>query len=140
MDAFVRWFNRSAPGAAEPLQALARAGTAHLYFECIHPFEDGNGRIGRAVSEKALAQSLGHPTLIALATMISRNRGAYYGGLGEANTETEITGWLSYFARTVLDALAYTRTCVEFLVEKQGCLSVCGKNQSATGKMPASDI
>lgn len=118
MDAFVRWFNRSAPGAAEPLQALARAGTAHLYFECIHPFEDGNGRIGRAVSEKALAQSLGHPTLIALATMISRNRGAYYGGLGEANTETEITGWLSYFARTVLDALAYTRTCVGFLVEK----------------------
>ncbi len=118
MDAFVRWFNRNAPGAAEPLQALARAGTAHLYFECIHPFEDGNGRIGRAVSEKALAQSLGHPTLIALATMISRNRGAYYGGLGEANTETEITGWLSYFARTVLDALAYTRTCVEFLVEK----------------------
>ncbi len=122
MDGFVHWFNRSAPGAAEPLPALARAGTAHLYFECIHPFEDGNGRIGRAVSEKALAQSLGHPTLIALATMISRNRGAYYGALGEANTETEITDWLSYFARTVLDALAYTRTCVEFLVEKASLL------------------
>ena len=122
MDAFVRWFNRSAPGAAEPLPALARSGTAHLYFECIHPFEDGNGRIGRAVSEKALAQSLGHPTLIALATMISGNRGAYYRALGEANTETEITGWLSYFARTVLDALAYTRTWVEFLVEKAGLL------------------
>ncbi|MCY3624931.1 MAG: Fic family protein [Candidatus Dadabacteria bacterium] len=118
MDGFVRWFNRSAPGAATPLPALTRAGTAHLYFECIHPFEDGNGRIGRAVSEKALAQSLGHPTLIALATVISRNRKAYYGALGEANTKNEITGWLCYFARTVLDALSYTRIYVEFLIKK----------------------
>ncbi len=118
MDEFVRWFNRSAPGAAAPLPALTRAGTAHLYFECIHPFEDGNGRIGRAVSEKALAQSLGHPSLIALATAISGNKGAYYGALGEANTKNEITGWLSYFAHTVLDALSYTRIWVEFLVEK----------------------
>ena len=97
---------------------MTRAGTAHLYFESIHPFEDGNGRIGRAVSEKALAQFLGEPTLIALATVISRNRKAYYGALGEANTKNEITGWLAYFAGTVLEALAYTRTYVEFLIEK----------------------
>ena len=118
MDGFVRWFNLSAPGAAAPLPALTRAGMAHLYFESIHPFEDGNGRIGRAVSEKALAQSFGHPTLIALATVISRNRSAYYGALGEANTKNEITDWLSYFARTVLEALSYTQTYVEFLIEK----------------------
>lgn len=122
MDGFVRWFNRSAPGAEAPLPALARAATAHLYFECIHPFEDGNGRVGRAVSEKALAQSLGHPTLIALATVISGKRGAYYGALGAANTKNEITGWLSYFARTVLDALSYTRAYVEFLTEKDRLL------------------
>lgn len=122
MDGFVRWFNRSAPGAEAPLPALARAGAAHLYFECIHPFEDGNGRVGRAVSEKALAQSLGRPTLVALATVISEKRGAYYGGLGESNTETEITGWLSYFAGTVLDALSYTRNYMEFLTEKAGLL------------------
>ena len=118
MDGFVRWFNRSAPGAQAPLPALTRAGMAHLYFESIHPFEDGNGRIGRAVSEKALAQSFGHPTLIAFATVISRNRSAYYGALGEANTKNEITDWLSYFARTVLEALSYTQTYVEFLIEK----------------------
>ncbi len=122
MDGFVRWFNRSAPGAAAPLPALTRAGMAHLYFESVHPFEDGNGRIGRAVSEKALAQSVGEPTLIALATVISRNRKAYYGALGEANTKNEITGWLAYFAGTVLEALAYTRTYVEFLVEKSKLL------------------
>ena len=37
----------------------SRAGVAHLYFESIHPFEDGNGRIGRAIAEKALGQGLG---------------------------------------------------------------------------------
>ena len=60
MDSFVHWFNRTSPNGDSPLPALTRAGIAHLYFECIHPFEDGNGRVGRAVSEKALAQSIGN--------------------------------------------------------------------------------
>jgi Fic family protein len=55
MKQFITWFNRTAPGGAEPLPALTRAGAAHLYFESIHPFEDGNGRIGRALAEKSLA-------------------------------------------------------------------------------------
>jgi Fic family protein len=62
---FIDWFNRTAPSGAAPLHALTRAGIAHLYFESIHPFEDGNGRIGRAIAEKALAQSFGQPTLTA---------------------------------------------------------------------------
>ena len=52
MKRFIRWFNRP----VESLAGLARAGVAHLYFECIHPFEDGNGRIGRAIAEMALSQ------------------------------------------------------------------------------------
>ena len=60
---FITWFNRTAPGGPEPSPALTRAGAAHLYFESIHPFEDG---IGRALAEKSLAQSLGQPSLIAL--------------------------------------------------------------------------
>ena len=63
MERFVKWFNRTAPNGSDPLPALTRAGIAHLYFESIHPFEDGNGRLGRAIAEKALAQSVGHPTL-----------------------------------------------------------------------------
>ncbi len=54
MAAFSQWFNATNPKGAQPLPALARAGLAHLYFESIHPFEDGNGRIGRAIAEKAL--------------------------------------------------------------------------------------
>lgn len=46
MKSFVEWFNATAPAEQCALAPLTRAGTAHLYFVCIHPFEDGNGRIG----------------------------------------------------------------------------------------------
>jgi Fic family protein len=59
MDAFMAWFNETAPGGKRALPTLTRAGIAHLYFVSIHPFEDGNGRIGRALAEKSLAQNLG---------------------------------------------------------------------------------
>jgi Fic family protein len=58
MKRFVEWFNRTAPEGPSPLPALTRAGIAHIYFESIHPFEDGNGRVGRAIAEKALAQGV----------------------------------------------------------------------------------
>lgn len=123
MDGFVRRFNRWSPGGASPLPALTRAGTAHLYFESIHPFEDGNGRIGRALSEKTLAQALGAPSLVALAATIDRNRKAYYAALAGASRKNEITGWLVYFAETALAALRYTRLYIEFLTEKNRLLN-----------------
>ena len=76
MARFIKWFNRTASEGSEPLPALTRAGIAHLYFESIHPFEDGNGRIGRAIAEKALAQNFGQPTLTALAATILARRKA----------------------------------------------------------------
>src|SRR6266446_10776998 len=85
MTRFITWFGRTGPGGEEPLPALTKAGIAHLYFECIHPFEDGNGRIGRAISEKALAQSLGQPTLAALAATILVRRKNYYEVLEASN-------------------------------------------------------
>jgi Fic family protein len=118
MDGFVRWFGDTAPGGKAPVQALARAGIAHLYFVSIHPFEDGNGRIGRALAEKALAQCLGQPTLIALAYTIERNKRAYYSALEQANHGNEITAWLRYFAETVLEAEACTVHRIEFLIAK----------------------
>src|SRR5258707_15700857 len=70
MKRFIAWFNDTAPRGKTPLPAVTRAGIVHLYFVCIHPFEDGNGRIGRALAEKSLAQNLGQPSLIALAYTI----------------------------------------------------------------------
>lgn len=118
MARFIRWFNRTAPGGREPLPTLTRAGTAHLYFVSIHPFEDGNGRIGRAIAEKALAQSLGQPTLTALAATILIRRRAYYAALEAANKNNQIAKWLSWFAATTLEAQQRTIARVEFLIDK----------------------
>ena len=91
MKQFITWFNRTTPAGPEPLPALMRAGVTHLYFESIHPFEDGNGRIGRALAEKSLAQNLGQPSLIALAATILARRAGYYVALEAANKSNEIT-------------------------------------------------
>ena len=118
MAKFVTWFNRTAPGSAEPLSALTRAGVAHLYFESIHPFEDGNGRIGRVIAEKSLAQSLGQPTLIALAATILARRTSYYQALEAANKKNEITAWLAWFAGATIEAQRRTIALIEFLIAK----------------------
>lgn len=118
MRRFVSWFNDTGPNGRNKLPALTRAGIAHLYFESIHPFEDGNGRIGRALSEKALAQNLGQPTLIALAYTIERKRKQYYAALERNNKDTAITAWLTYFANTALEAQRNTIKRVDFYVAK----------------------
>jgi Fic family protein len=118
MKRFIAWFNDTAPGGKNPLPALTRAGIAHLYFVCIHPFEDGNGRIGRALAEKSLAQNLGQPSLIALAYTIERKRKDYYAALERNNKETEITNWLCYFADIVIEAQDNTLKRVEFYIAK----------------------
>jgi Fic family protein len=116
MDAFVLWFNKAAPDGGEALPALTRAGIAHLYFVSIHPFEDGNGRIGRALAEKSLAQNLAQPSLITLAYTIERARKAYYAALERNNKDLEITEWLTYFGNTVIEAQRNTIKRVDFLV------------------------
>jgi Fic family protein len=118
MMAFIRWFNDTAPKGKTPLSALTRAGISHWYFVCVHPFEDGNGRIARALAEKALSQNLGDATLVALSRVIQTKRKAYYRVLELGSQDNEITDWLVYFAETVLEAQALSQSMVDFLVEK----------------------
>lgn len=118
MARFLAWYAETAPDGSRPLPGLTRAGIAHLHFVSIHPFEDGNGRIARAVAEKALSQAIGQPSLIALAQTIQRRRSAYYDALAAANRANEITVWLTYFAETMLEAQAYTQTLIDFLLAK----------------------
>ena len=118
MEAFVAWFNSTAPGGAKQLPAVTRAGLAHLYFVSIHPFEDGNGRIARALAEKSLAQNLGQPSLIALAYTIEQRRKAYYAALEHNNKDLEVTDWLVYFGETVVAAQHNTIERVDFYVAK----------------------
>ncbi len=118
MKRFVSWFNRTAPGSKEPLPVITRAGTAHLFFESIHPFEDGNGRIGRAIAEKAMTQSFGQPVLVSLATTILAHQKSYYESLERANRRNDITQWLVWFAEIALEAQRRIIAQVEFIIAK----------------------
>jgi Fic family protein len=113
MRTYIAWFNQS-----HDLPALTRAGIAHFYFVCVHPFEDGNGRIGRALAEKSLAQSLKQPSLIALSQTISKERKRYYNALHEANHSLEITDFLVQFGQLILDAQQYSEHKLIRLIDK----------------------
>lgn len=69
MDKFIKWFNDS-----KEKSTLTKAAITYVYFESIHPFEDGNGRIGRALVEKSLSQSLNQSTLIAVTEITKRKK------------------------------------------------------------------
>ena len=114
MTKFIKWFNNS----ESTLSPLTRAGIVHAYFELIHPFEDGNGRIGRALIEKSLAQSLKQPTLIAVSQIIQAKKKDYYQAISKINTSNKITDWLQYFCKMILEAQEYTTNSIEFLIKK----------------------
>lgn len=119
MKKFIEWFNRSHSDSSRLERfPLIKAGITHLYFVCVHPFEDGNGRIGRALAEKSLAMSIEQPTFILLSHTIEANRKAYYKSLEKNNRDLEITDWLIYFGQTILDAQKFTLKKINFLIEK----------------------
>jgi len=119
MRRFIQWFNESAPGGRHEIkQPAARSAIAHFYFETIHPFEDGNGRIGRAISEKALAQGIGRPVLLSLSRTIEANKNAYYDALKVAQRSNQITDWIKYFTQVVLDAQIDAEKLIEFTLKK----------------------
>lgn len=112
MRRFIQWFNGS-----KDMNALERAGMAHLHFVLIHPFDDGNGRLARALEEKALSQSLGQPALTGLAEAINAGRKDYYAALERANS-LNITNWLTYFADVALSAQKNTLKKIDFVIQK----------------------
>lgn len=118
MKAFVAWFNESGPGGLSPMSALERAGIAHLWFESIHPFEDGNGRLGRAIAEKALAQGLDAPAITALAEAVQRHRKDYYAQLQRASLSNNLDEWLEWLSGIALEAQQRTLDRVQFLLAK----------------------
>ena len=119
MKLFIEWFNATAPGGSREIKkAAVRAAIAHLYFESIHPFEDGNGRIGRAIAEKALSQGLGRPVLMSLSKTIERNKKDYYQALEKAQKSNEITHWINYFVETIVAAQTESEKQIEFTLQK----------------------
>ena len=94
MREFLAWFNRR----SKP-EGLLRAGVAHLWFVTIHPFEDGNGRVARAIAEQALAQSEGSTRrFYSMSSQILKERIDYYGILERTQSNThDVTDWLVWF-------------------------------------------
>ena len=100
MAAWLAWFNTS----LGTIDGVARAALAHLWFEAIHPFEDGNGRIGRALAELALAQDLQSPQrMMSVSAQLLAARAEYYAQLQAATGrhELDVTPWVSWFATRV---------------------------------------
>jgi Fic family protein len=119
MERFIDWFNESAPdGSTFIPSGPVRAAIAHLYFESIHPFEDGNGRIGRAIADKVLSQHLGRPVMFSLSSTIEAKKEAYYNALENAQRENEISAWMMYFISTILEAQDAATRQIEFTLRK----------------------
>ena len=94
MLSFFTWFE-----SGKELDPVLLSGIAHLWFVTIHPFEDGNGRIGRAIADMALARADGMPErFYSLSTQIESERKDYYLQLEkQQRSNPEITNWLSWF-------------------------------------------
>ena len=102
---------------------LGRAAIAHVYFESIHPFEDGNGRIGRIVAEKILSQGIGRPILTAVSKLLEKRKKEYYIALEHCNRTLEVDKWVEFFANVVVQALEESMSLLSFLIEKSKMLT-----------------
>ncbi|MEO1409205.1 MAG: Fic family protein [Bacteroidota bacterium] len=119
MERFIEWYNTPPSPSESPLLiSPIRSAIAHLYFESIHPFEDGNGRIGRAISEKVLSQGLGQPILISLSSVIEKRRRDYYQALQKAQRQDEVTEWIGYFLGVITESQADTERNFQFTLRK----------------------
>ncbi len=115
---FVAWYNNFETNSNWQ-EIIIKTAITHIYFESIHPFEDGNGRIGRALVEKCLSESLGVPALISLSQIIEKNRKAYYAAIQQAQSSLVIDDWLVYFADLLIDTFQHTLDVLHFAIQKK---------------------
>lgn len=113
---FIGWFN----GDSHTLHPLLRAAVAHFWFVTLHPFDDGNGRLTRALTDLALAQ--GEQQAIrfyAMSASILDNRQSYYRILEHSQKGTlDITEWLEWFLHTLRAAMAQALGTIERVLDK----------------------
>ena len=114
---FIDWFNSD---ESQTLDGLIRAGVAHLWFITIHPFEDGNGRIARAITDMALAQDERLTMrLFSLSAQILAVREAYYDILESTQKgEMNITAWLKWFLTQIQNAVELAQLTVANTLNK----------------------
>lgn len=106
MDVFLEWFNENVP-----IDPVLKAGVAHLWFVTVHPFDDGNGRLARALTDLQLARSEQvNQRYYSMSTQLMKDRKEYYRQLESAQRGSlDVTVWLSWF----LDSLKRTLDSTE---------------------------
>lgn len=115
MSLFIKWFN-----GEMSLDPIVKAGVAHLWFVTIHPFDDGNGRIARAIADMQLSRADGtHQRFYSMSAQIQRERKAYYDILEKTQKGTlDITNWLEWFLSCLGRALKTTEETLSGVLQK----------------------
>jgi Fic family protein len=116
LEQFIDWFNQEA-ATGDP---LLRAGVAHLWFVTLHPFDDGNGRLTRALTDLALAQAE-HQAIrfYAMSASILENRQGYYRMLEQTQKSgLDITEWLVWFLQTLLASMTQAMKAIDRVLAK----------------------
>lgn len=118
LDDFLEWFELSRSQAE--LDPFIRAGVAHFWFITLHPFDDGNGRLTRAITDLALAQGDHHAIrFYAMSASILEDRQGYYNALESSQKATlDITDWLEWFLRTLLRSLQEAMARIDRVLSK----------------------
>ena len=115
MEKFLDWFNEPTE-----MNLVAKAGIAHLWFVTIHPFEDGNGRIARAVADMALACSDDSAQrFYSMSAQIREDRKGYYDILERTQKgDLEVTPWMCWFVECLGRAIERSRKSVDVVLRK----------------------
>jgi Fic family protein len=116
MEKFLAWFERG----SHPTDGVLRAGLAHFWFVTIHPFDDGNGRIARAIADMALARDEGSMVRpYSMSAQIQAEQDAYYDTLERAQRgDGDLTEWMTWFAGCLERAIERSQDRVDRAVEK----------------------
>jgi len=115
MNAFIYWFNTE-----NTIDPILKSAIAHLWFVTIHPFDDGNGRVARAISDLQLARSEGTAQrFYSMSAQIRKERNGYYAILEQTQKESlDITDWLQWFLNCINRALLATEETLATVIKK----------------------
>ncbi|MCX8516962.1 MAG: Fic family protein [Rhodoferax sp.] len=122
VNAFLNWFNQTQPQVGpQPMDGLVRAAIAHLWFETLHPFDDGNGRMGRGILQLALGQDMGQPgRIVTLSRQIESCKDQYYSELERAqrSTRMDVTAWVEWMLAQVAQAHAFANRTIDAAIQR----------------------
>ncbi len=115
MQNFINWFNQE-----NSLDSILKAGIAHLWFITIHPFDDGNGRIARAITDMQLSKSDGvNQRFYSMSSQINTEKKSYYTILERTQKgDLDITNWLKWFLECLKGAIIASNTIIDKVVRK----------------------